>query len=399
MYLEIVFDSNLKVVTKKEFKAFIRFFLPDLYDKIDFDIEPVFVEKELEKLEIGKTKEGTTTGDLVCFVHLKSGEEHNIVVHVEFHGRDNKEFSEDMFVRFYRLFDEHHPANKITVFTLFVTDRIPPNCDTFTYECGDTSVIFKYPFYKVKDCNVDELFKSDNPFAFVVLALKYIIDSRKDKTNVYEKRLELKEKLISFILDNQKLLKFDQDTLINILDFVIKIMLLKPEQDKKLENKLFKKYTEMTEERNEVQLSFYNAFTKAIFGKSVSDLEKTVKSTERKWKLSEQKRKQEEQKRKQEEQKRKNEEQKRKQEEQKRKQEEQKRKQEEQKRKNEEQKRKNEEQKRKQEEQKRKQEEQKKIDIIINLHIEKGMSVKDIADVFDEDEKYIKKVIEQAKKN
>ena len=99
----------------------------------------------------------------------------------------------------------------------------------------------------------------------------------------------------------------------------------------------------MQEERNEVQLSFYNAFTKAIFGKSVSDLEKTVKSTERKWKLSEQKRKQEEQ--------------------------------------------------------KRKQEEQKKIDIIINLHIEKGMSVKDIADVFDEDEKYIKKVIEQAKKN
>ena len=405
MDLIIQYDENLKRFVEAEPKAFVDFFLPEWSDKIDFDFKPVLLQQELKKLMASKGRKGKSIGDTIMKLRLKSGKFGYILIHIEFHAQDNMSFPKDMFIRFYRTFDAHHRDKEITVFAIFVSDRIPPNCDNFSYKSGFTKLKYEYPVYKVKDADEEALLASDNPFAMAMLACKYIINSKKSK-DIYEERLVLKEKLINFILEKNKDGRFSQRTIFNILSFVVNIMLLPKGEEQQFKDNIFNKYKSKKDMAyTQIDIDFFNGLFKALYGQSGQELYNKVKQEERKRKQAEQKRKQAEQKSKQEEQKRKQaeqkskqEEQKRKQEEQKRKQEEQKRKQEEQKRKQEEQKRKQEEQKRKQEEQKRKQEEQKVVNLVLNLYLTEKMSIKQIASISGETQATIEKIIKERDK-
>ena len=187
----------------------------------------------------------------------------------------------------------------------------------------------------------------------VIINCQVLFNINETCPNIYEKRFELKEKLFNFILENRHKLNFDPETLANILKFILNIMKLKEKQERIFEQKIVKKFSkDMSEHKTAIEISFFNKLFEAFFGTSYKDTVSRAKLAEQET----QKRKQAEQKRKQGE------------------------------------------QKRKQAEQKRKQEEQKRIDLYTNLHFEKGMSIKDIADASDEAESYIRRIIEKAGK-
>jgi hypothetical protein len=69
------------------------------------------LDNELEKI-IKKMKRGRKYTDRLAKVWLKNGEEQWILIHIEIQGYNDEDFSERMFIMFYRIFDRF---NKRTI--------------------------------------------------------------------------------------------------------------------------------------------------------------------------------------------------------------------------------------------------------------------------------------------
>lgn len=54
MSIIIDFDTQWKSVIEEYFEHFIAYFLPTLYPKVNFEIEPVFLDKELHEIVADK---------------------------------------------------------------------------------------------------------------------------------------------------------------------------------------------------------------------------------------------------------------------------------------------------------------------------------------------------------
>ena len=335
--LTIDLDGNWKVFIENDPEWFVKFFLPEWYDKIDFKETPTFLNKELQEIIKGPPKSGSVIGDVVMKVKFKTGEIHYLIVHIEVHGYRKKRFGEGMFTYFYRLRDKYDFP--VTVIAIFVTDEVPENHDHYNYECGLTKLTFDYPVYLVKDQDEDELMKSDNPFALAVLACKYLIKTKKKKEKDMEERLDYKKKLAKFVFE-QGLVKgcFSIDTLSNINSFVDNIMRL-PSKKEDVYNKskmaYIKEIVKKEKTTKYVDITLLNFLNEHVYGHTVSDLENALNVAE---------------------------------------------------------------QKVEQAEQKVEQAEQKRIDLIVKLHFEKKMTIKEISKLSGEKITFIKKVIAEFKK-
>src|SRR5690625_3812047 len=96
------YDRLWKKIIADLFEEFMLFFAPDLYEEIDFNKEPDFLQQELFK-EIIKGKKGRNVADQVVKVSLKTGEDKWILIHIEVQDKANSDFSNRMFRYFYRI--------------------------------------------------------------------------------------------------------------------------------------------------------------------------------------------------------------------------------------------------------------------------------------------------------
>jgi len=75
-----------------------------------------------------------------------------------------------MFRYFYRIFDRYRkPVTAVAIFTGQDGKRMP---DQFKYEFMRTRLVYEYNTLSITDFTDEELEKSVNPFALVVLAAK-----------------------------------------------------------------------------------------------------------------------------------------------------------------------------------------------------------------------------------
>src|SRR5690625_1132825 len=86
------YDGLWKKVIADLFEEFMLFFAPDLYEEIDFNKAPDFLQQELFK-EILQRKKGRNVADQIVKVSLKSGEDKWILIHIEVQGEDSTDFS------------------------------------------------------------------------------------------------------------------------------------------------------------------------------------------------------------------------------------------------------------------------------------------------------------------
>ena len=88
------------------------------------------------------------------------------MVHVEVQGSHDKTFAKRMFTYFYRILDKYdRPITALAI----LTDKNKSFHPTFyKYEFLETSVLYKFKTYKALDADIQELEKSDNPFASVI---------------------------------------------------------------------------------------------------------------------------------------------------------------------------------------------------------------------------------------
>lgn len=191
-------DILWKAILEEVFDDALRFIFPDaelVYDlKRGFD----FLDKELGELYPEPDKEpATRIADKMVRVYSRKGRENWILMHIEIQGdtSDKKGFSERMFRYFYRILDKHRrPVSAVAIF-------IGPNgkCmpDTYFYRYRETKLTYKYHTLAIQEHREEELLRSDNPFAFVLLTAKTsLLEKKIPEWDLLEKKVMLANDLL-----------------------------------------------------------------------------------------------------------------------------------------------------------------------------------------------------------
>jgi len=163
------YDSPWKDILDQFFPAFMEFCFPQIFVLIDWSVPPKMLDKEFQQItphgELGRR-----SVDKLVEVRLLSGEIEWILIHLEIQNQRIEDFTERMFVYFYRIRDKHNQR----VVSLAVLGDENPNWrpDTFQQDTLGCKVQFSYPLIKLNDFLQDmtPLEKSNNPVASLILA-------------------------------------------------------------------------------------------------------------------------------------------------------------------------------------------------------------------------------------
>jgi predicted transposase/invertase (TIGR01784 family) len=201
------------------FEEFLLFFLPDLYEKIDFSKPPDFLQQELFK-EIIKVKKCRKIADQIIKVHLKDGQEKWILIHIEVQGDADTEFPKRMFQYFYRIYDRYDREIVAMAIQTGASKREIP--DAFEYSYFGTELRYAYNQYMVMEQNESELEHSPNLFSKAILAAIY---ANKTMDNA-DARFAFKLKLMRSLLR----VKDAQNLSVSSLIYFVDYLLLLPEE-------------------------------------------------------------------------------------------------------------------------------------------------------------------------
>ncbi|MBF8276225.1 MAG: cytosolic protein [Candidatus Brocadiaceae bacterium] len=163
------YDSPWKQAIEGYFPDFMTFFFPGIYDEIDWNKEPVFMDNALEKItrdaEIGKRY-----ADKLVKVWLKTEELAWVLIHIEVQASRETNFAERIYVYRHRIGEKH----KVDVASLVILCDDEQNYRPNKYKKGiwGCELNFTFPIVKLLDFaeNWTKLECDRNPFAIVVMA-------------------------------------------------------------------------------------------------------------------------------------------------------------------------------------------------------------------------------------
>lgn len=202
------------MVLEEIFSHLLRFIFPDADEVYDMERGFEFVDKELSELhpQPDEEKDSRFADKLVKVFH-RDGVEEWVLLHVEVQDdiSDPEGFTERMYTYFYRIRDRHHkPVSAVAIFT-GKDGRGMPGC--YSYEYRGTRLIYEYRKLSIHDYTDEELDRSSNPFAQVIIAARM---RWKEETMAEEDLLRIK------ILAARRLREkgFDMPTIRALYDFL-----------------------------------------------------------------------------------------------------------------------------------------------------------------------------------
>jgi hypothetical protein len=167
-------DILWKVILEEVFPDLLRFIFPDADQVYNMERGFEFLDKELAELnpQPDDSKDSRFADKLVKVYHWDEVEEW-VLLHVEIQGdtHDHAAFAERMYTYFYRIRDRY-PGRYVSALAIFTGQdgqRMPSRYD---YEYRGTSLTYRYPTLSILDYSDEELNKSDNPFAQVMVAAR-----------------------------------------------------------------------------------------------------------------------------------------------------------------------------------------------------------------------------------
>jgi hypothetical protein len=232
----IDFDGAWKDIIELFLPEFIAFFLPKLHVEIDYNVEPTYLEQELQHILETKGYKKKTTDKLIK-MGLKNGKSKWILLHIEVQSYFEKLFGRRMFIIFSWLFTKYDES--LVALAIYTSNRVPKIFDHFEEEVFGTKVRLDFNAYRVMRQNDKALMESDNIFALFVLANKYVNETRAEKD--LPNRLRMKEKIYELALER----KISEERIAKFIIFVDRIMLLPKGLDKEFSEFLklkFKKF-------------------------------------------------------------------------------------------------------------------------------------------------------------
>ena len=206
----IDYDGRWKTIIEELFDDFMAYFMPELFEEIDFTKDVAFLDKELQTIMPQTERKGKKISDCLAKVYLKNGEEKWILVHIEVQSSYNPDFSARMFKYFYRIFDKYE--EKIAAIAIFTDDRHPKNYNIYRDDFFGTRITYEYNAYKISEQTIESLETQKNPFALAVLANKYVLASKNKKHH----RLQFKINLLKLMRKHQ----FSKRKMLGIFNFI-----------------------------------------------------------------------------------------------------------------------------------------------------------------------------------
>ena len=240
-------DILWKVIMEELFPDLLRFIYPDADEVYNIERGFEFLDKELAELNPQPDEEKDSRfADKLVKVYHRDGVEEWVLVHVEIQGdtQDRDIFAERMYTYFYRIRDRYRGklVSALAIFTGQDGKRMPGK---YSYEYRGTKLTYEYPTVSILDYSDEELDKSSNPFAQVVVAAKM---------RLQEGKVPEDELLNNKLLAARKLTEkgFGMEKIRAIFNFLRNYVLFeKPETNRKFDN-LFKE-TDKTSVMNTVE--------------------------------------------------------------------------------------------------------------------------------------------------
>jgi hypothetical protein len=218
------------------FDDLLRFVFPEADQVFDMHRSFSFLDKELAEMYPEPEKQTDVRHvDKLVKVFRKDGGEEWLLIHIEVQHKTDPEdrpfFPERMFRYFYRCFDRYRkPVAAIAIFTGPDARRLP---DSYEYELLNTRLQYHYNTLCILDYSDDELGKSDNPFAWVVLAAKKALLKGK---NVDKKLLEGKLFIFRKLYENGIFEKKKLQAILTFLDNYVRFE--NPENNRKFRREI-----------------------------------------------------------------------------------------------------------------------------------------------------------------
>jgi hypothetical protein len=247
-----------------------RFFLPELHQQVDWSIDYISLEQELRNLYERKKGRVKRTDKLFRF-KLLNGEDHYLLFHLEVEAYPTALFPERMFEYFVR-HRFKYSNTPITMLAIFVGKKPVESLDAYSFDCFGTECTFKYNTFSVATQQEMELLQSDNPFALVILANLYVIQSKGDM----ELRLRLKRKLLKHIANSN----FSSEIVRNIFNFAVYFITLPQEEEKTIVHFMNKQAQAQPQAKKQTyaqkaeadRKKLLDAYYLAMFGKTEEDI-------------------------------------------------------------------------------------------------------------------------------
>ncbi|HNI43278.1 MAG TPA: hypothetical protein PK230_01200 [Chitinophagales bacterium] len=256
--LTIDFDTRWKELIYTFVEEFIQYFLPDLYEDVDFSVAPEFLEQELHKLFADEERKGKKISDKLIKVRLKNGEDSFVLVHVEIEGDAPSHYSREVFKYYYRIYDRYEAD--ITTLVIYVGDQVPLLHNVYNKNTYGTKLSFEFNSYVVKNQTEADLLASPNICALAVLANLYVLQSKND----YAKRFGFKRQLLNLLVEKN----YSRKSIVDIFAFIRLLMLLPEELEQKLITEIFPTMKFVSQAR----MMFVNEYAVEVYGKTFEQI-------------------------------------------------------------------------------------------------------------------------------
>ncbi len=183
--------------------------MPEIYDLIDFSIEPKSLDNEFKAL-FPESESDDRIVDKLFEVKLKNNDTKWILLHIEIQSYKDKEFAKRMCHYYSRIFDKYDKEIEAIVVYTYKSDLYKYN--EYKKELKTTKLIYQYKIYDIAIQDIKELEKSKNPFSFAIQTLIKAFGYKESD----QKNFNFKLELTKLLLDSG----FSSDEINNLFTFI-----------------------------------------------------------------------------------------------------------------------------------------------------------------------------------
>jgi hypothetical protein len=188
------FDSPWKDILEAYFPDFLQFFFPQIHAEIDWNQGYEFLDTQLQQV-VRDAELGKRLADKLVKAWKLNGEETWVLIHIEIQSQEESNFSERMFVYYYRLRDRYNVP--VVSLAILGDERETWRPQPWQDELWGCSVRFEFPTIKLLNYRTrwEELESSRNPFAIAVMAHLKTKETRNDADTRKEWKFRLTRRL------------------------------------------------------------------------------------------------------------------------------------------------------------------------------------------------------------
>ena len=231
----INYDESWKYILTTLFKSGLDFFYNELFVLVDFTKPVEFIESKLTNLDVGDHNNYKNVDKLIkC--SLLDGNEQHILLHIEIEANNPYNIAQRMFI-YYCALKLKFPNIEIQSLIIYLGEENPINWHLYNYKFILLEITYKCKYFNIADVNEDDLLKSDNPFAYMVLFTKWLFKNKQ----TMQKRFAITKKLFLILKER----KIDIKTIKKVFIFVNKLVSLSNEMEKEINIIIDKKHKNM----------------------------------------------------------------------------------------------------------------------------------------------------------